>query len=348
MKRSLKIKACSALICSIIFNGTALAQQVEQVQTSHIESNISAFLAEASKSGPGKPMEQMTPAEAQAVLAGAQNSVKVNLSGVVITEVRIPADGQMILLTIVKPAGTNDPLPCFVYFHGGGWMLGDFATNQRLIRDLVISSGTAAVFVNYALTPEAKYPTAINQAYAATKWVAEHGKEIGLDGKRIAVAGNSSGGNMAAVVAIMAKDKRGPKIKLQLLLWPITDANFDTGSYQQFALNPILTKNVMIWFWENYLPDAAKRNDIYASPLQATLKQLKGLPPAIVLTAENDVLRDEGEAYARRLDQAGVRTVCTRYNGMVHDWALLNPFSQIPAARAAIAQASAELKNSLQ
>jgi acetyl esterase/lipase len=234
-----------------------------------------------------------------------------------------------------------------MFFHGGGWVLGDFPTHERLVRDLVVGSGAAAVFVNYTPSPEAHYPVAINQAYAATKWVAEHGKEINVDGKRLAVAGNSVGGNMAAVVALMAKDKGTPAIKFQVLLWPVTDANFDTGSYNQYAEGHFLTRNMMKWFWDNYTTDAKQRSEIYASPLRATTAQLKGLPPALVQTAGADVLRDEGEAYARKLDEAGVPVTSVRYNGMIHDYGLLNVVSQVPAVRSAMLQASEELKEHL-
>jgi acetyl esterase/lipase len=174
--------------------------------------------------------------------------------------------------------------------------------------------------------------------------VAEHGKEINVDGKRLAVAGNSVGGNMAAVVSLMAKDKGTPAIKYQVLLWPVTDANFDTGSYEQFAEGHFLTRNMMKWFWDNYTTDPKQRAEIYASPLRATLDQLKGLPPALVQTAGADVLRDEGEAYARKLDQAGVPVTAVRYNGMIHDYGLLNVVSQVPEVRSAMLQASQELK----
>jgi len=239
-------------------------------------------------------------------------------------------------------------LPVFMFFHGGGWVLGDFPTHQRLIRDLVVGSGAVAVYVDYTPSPEAHYPTAINQAYAATRWVAEHGKAIGVDGKRLAVAGNSVGGNMAAVVALKAKEAGTPKLRFQLLLWPVTDASFETGSYKQFAEGHFLTTGMMKWFWNSYTTDAKAREQIYASPLRASSDQLKGLPPALVQTAEFDVLRDEGEAYARKLDAAGVTVTAVRYNGMIHDYGLLNPLSQVPEVKAAMRQAAGELKVHLQ
>ncbi|WP_236216110.1 alpha/beta hydrolase [Pseudomonas rhodesiae] len=328
--------------------GTLLALSIGSAfaATGEVEHNTQAFL-DALNAGTGKPIEQLTPKDARAVLAGAQAGVKLTLPQADVSHKTIQVDGQPLELTIVRPAGVKGTLPVFMFFHGGGWVLGDYPTHERLVRDLMAGSGAAAVFVNYTPSPEAHYPVAINQAYAATKWVAEHGKEINVDGKRLAVAGNSVGGNMAAVVSLMAKDKGTPAIKFQLLLWPVTDANFETASYNQYAEGHFLTKNMMKWFWDNYTTDAKQRAEIYASPLRATTAQLKGLPPAMVQTAGADVLRDEGEAYARKLDEAGVPVTAVRYNGMIHDYGLLNVVSQVPAVRSALLQASDELKQHL-
>ncbi|AKJ99498.1 alpha/beta hydrolase [Pseudomonas chlororaphis] len=327
--------------------GTLLALSVSSAFANGIvEHNTQAFL-DALNAGTGKPLEQLSPKDARAVLVGAQAGVKLTLPKADVSEKTIQADGQSISLTIVRPAGVKGELPVFMFFHGGGWVLGDFPTHERLVRDLVAGSGAVAVFVNYTPSPEAHYPVAINQAYAATKWVAEHGKQINVDGKRLAVVGNSVGGNMAAVVALMAKDKGTPAIRFQALLWPVTDANFETASYNQFAEGHFLSKNMMKWFWDNYTTDAGQRSEIYASPLRASTAQLKGLPPALVQTAEADVLRDEGEAYARKLDAAGVPVTAVRYNGMIHDYGLLNVVSQVPAVRSAMLQVSQELKQHL-
>ncbi len=334
---------------SKVLTGTLLALSVSSAFAagdSGVEHNTQAFL-DALNSGTGKPIEQLSPKDARAVLVGAQSGVKLTLPKADVSEKTIKVDGQSISLNIVRPAGVKGTLPVFMFFHGGGWVLGDFQTHERLVRDLVAGSGAVAVFVNYTPSPEAQYPTAINQAYAATRWVAEHGKEINVDGKRLAVAGNSVGGNMAAVVALMAKEKGTPALRYQVLLWPVTDANFNTASYDQYAEGHFLTRNMMKWFWDNYTTDAAQRNEIYASPLRATTEQLKGLPPALVQTASADVLRDEGEAYARKLDQAGVPVTAVRYNGMIHDYGLLNVVSQVPAVRSAMLQASEELKTHL-
>ena len=311
-----------------------------------VEHQIQAFLNALAAAG-GRPIETLAPAEARAVLVSAQAGAKVTLAPAEVSERVIHLDGQDLRLNIVRPQGAKGALPVFMFFHGGGWILGDFPTHERFVRDLVADSGAVAVFVNYTPSPEAHYPVAINQAYAATKWVAEHGSEIGVDGKRLAVAGNSVGGNMAAVVALMAKEKGTPVIRAQILFWPVTDANFENASYDEFAEGHFLTRALMEWFWDAYTTNPSERQEIYASPLLASPEQLQGLPPALIQTAEKDVLRDEGEAYARKLDAAGVTVVATRYNGMIHDFGLLNVLSGVPATRAALHQASEELKEQL-
>ncbi|RFZ91201.1 alpha/beta hydrolase [Mucilaginibacter conchicola] len=307
---------------------------------------IRPFL-KALNSGGGKPIEQLSPPEARDVLTGAQNSVKFDYSTVDETEKTISRNGMSVKLHIMKPKGIKANAPVFIFIHGGGWVLGDYPTHRRLVRDLVTGSGAVAVFPDYSRSPEAKYPTAINEIYAATEWVAQHGAEIGVNGKNLAVVGNSVGGNMTGVIALMAKDKKGPKIQLQVMLWPVTDANFDTESYNLYANGRFLSKKMMQWFWESYLPETEKRKEIYASPLQATVEQLKGLPPALVQTAENDVLRDEGEAYARKLNEAAVPVTLTRYGGLIHDYGLLNPIADVPAIKVAIQQAAATIKAAL-
>ena len=312
-----------------------------------IEHTTQGFL-DALAAGGGKPLETLAPKDARAVLSSAQAGVKVDVSGISVERRTIQADGQPLEIRVVRPEGSKGELPVFMFFHGGGWVLGDYPTHERLIRDLVVGSGAAAVYVDYTPSPEAKFPTAINQAYAATRWVAEHDKEIGVDGSRLAVAGNSVGGNMAAVVALKAKEAGTPKLRFQALLWPVTDANFNNASYNQFAEGHFLTRNMMQWFWNNYTTDPRQRDDIHASPLRASLEQLQGLPPALVQTAEMDVLRDEGEAYARKLDAAGVPVIAVRYNGMIHDYGLLNVLSTVPSVRSAMDQAAQALKAHLQ
>lgn len=311
-----------------------------------IFSEVRAFL-QALNSGDDKPLEQLGPVDARQVLVGAQQSVDVDYSGIEESEKEITQNGQTVKIHIVKPIGVKENAPVFIFIHGGGWILGDYPTHRRLVRDLVVESGAVAVFPDYTPSPEAKYPAAIRQIYAATQWVAEHGSEIGVDGKNLAVVGNSVGGNMTAVTALMAKKNKRPHIKLQVMLWPVTDANFETASYNEFSEGRFLTKNMMKWFWDNYLPDEKQRRDIYASPLQASVEELKRLPPALVQTAENDVLRDEGEAYARKLNEAGVPVTLTRYGGLIHDYGMLNPLAHIPAVKTAVLQAAAVIKETL-
>lgn len=325
---------------------TQLNKSVKAEDDPRIFTEVRAFL-KALNSGTGKPIEQLSPAAARQVLTDAQNSVTPDYSGIEESESTITQDGIHVDIHITKPAGIGPNAPVFIFIHGGGWVLGDYPTHRRLVRDLVVASGAVAVFPDYTPSPEARYPTAINQIYATVKWVSEHGKEIGVNEKNLAVVGNSVGGNMTASVVLMAKEKKGPAIKLQVLLWPVTDANFETGSYNELGEGRFLTKNMMIWFWDNYLPDKDKRKEIYASPLQASIEQLKGLPPALIQTAENDVLRDEGEAYARKLNEAGVEVTLTRYGGLIHDYGLLNPLSSVPAVKTALVQAASVIKAAL-
>ena len=336
------MKAAHTLIATALIAATAGAGAAS---LPGVERQTASFLKAIEG---GKPMETMTPQEARAVLAGAQAGAESKLAPAEVSERTVDLDGKPVKLTIVRPADVKGVLPAFMFFHGGGWVLGDYATHEPLVRDLVAGSGAVAVFVNYTPSPEAGYGVAIKEAYAATRWVAEHGARIGVDGKRLAVAGNSVGGNMAAVVSLMAKEQGAPALRSQVLLWPVTDANFDTDSYKQFASGHFLTRNMMKWFWDNYTRDQAARRDIHASPLQASTAQLKGLPPALIQTAEFDVLRDEAEAYGRKLDAAGVEVKSVRYNGMIHDFGLLNALSDVPAVRSALGQAAQELKLRLQ
>lgn len=311
----------------------------------HLDKGVREFLKVLNTGGPG--LETLAPDAAKKVLADAQASVKVNISGIDVTEKTITNDGLTVALNIVRPAGVKGKLPVFIFIHGGGWILGDFPTHERLVRDIVVKSGYAAVFVNYTRTPEAQYPTQINEIYAATKWVAEHGDEINVDGKNLAVVGNSVGGNMTAVTALMSKDKNGPKIKGIVMMWPIVDANFETESYKKFGKDRFLTTPVMKWMYDFYIKDPEKRKEVYASPLQATTEQLKGLPPTLIIVAENDILRDEGEAFGRKLDEAGVTVTTARYLGMIHDFGLLNGLAENPSVHALSNQVSGQLREYL-
>jgi acetyl esterase len=327
-------------------NTSAVAPAPYFATDPHLDPQVITFLNGLNTGGPG--LETLTPLQARQVLVGAQASVKVDLSGIEVSQKTIEQDGYTVPLHIVRPIGTADTvLPVFIFIHGGGWVLGDFPTHQRMVRDLVVLSGFVAVFVNYTPTPDAQFPQAINEIYAATTWVAEYGAEINVDGTNLAVVGNSVGGNMTAVTTLQAKAKGGPHIKLQILLWPIVDADFETESYQLYGQDRFLTTPLMKWMYDMYIADPEQRKQIYASPLQATVEELRDLPPALIQVAENDVLRDEGEAYGRKLSEAGVPATTIRYNGMIHDFGLLNGLAEVPAVRSLFVHAAAELKKYL-
>ncbi|OLZ59586.1 alpha/beta hydrolase [Amycolatopsis keratiniphila] len=249
---------------------------------------------------------------------------------------------------IVRPQGVTGPLPVIVYIHGAGWVFGNFHTHERLVRELAVGAGAAVVFPEYDRSPEARYPVAIEQNYAVAKWVAEHGAENGLDGTKIAIAGDSVGGNMTAALTLLAKQRGDVTFRQQVLFYPVTDASFETESYQRFAEGYFLALDGMKWFWDQYTTDPAQRAEITASPLRASLDELAGLPPALVITAEADVLRDEGEAYAAKLRQAGVPVTAVRYQGIVHDFVMLNTLRGTHAAEAAIKQAIGVLRTALE
>ncbi len=240
---------------------------------------------------------------------------------------------------IVKPAGTEGTLPVILYIHGAGWVFGNAHTHDRLVRELAVGAKAAVVFPEYDLSPEARYPVAIEQNYTVAQWVVEQGPSKGLDGSRLAVAGDSVGGNMTAALTLMAKERGDVPLVQQVLFYPVTDANFDTGSYQQFATGYFLRRDAMQWFWDQYTTDEAERARITASPLRATTEQLQDLPPALVITGEADVLRDEGEAYANKLREAGVPVTAVRFQGIIHDFVMLNALRETHAARSAIAMA---------
>ncbi|MTH96087.1 alpha/beta hydrolase [Roseibium sp. RKSG952] len=248
-----------------------------------------------------------------------------------------------VRIRIIRPEGADGKLPVIMYFHGGGWVMGDRNTHDNLIRELSAQTGAAVVFVEYDNAPEVKYPDNNEQAYAATEYVAKNADALGVDASRIAVAGDSAGGNMAAAVTLMAKERQGPELIHQVLFYPVTDDISDNSSYTAFGEGPFLTEKAMDYFLEANYP-ADRRDEVLAFPLRASVDQLKGLPDATVIVAENDLLRDEGEAYARKLTQAGVTVTATRYNGTIHDFVMLNALADTPAARAAISQAASELK----
>ncbi|HXB95512.1 MAG TPA: alpha/beta hydrolase [Puia sp.] len=335
---------------------------VDYLSDEHLAPGVKEFLKIANAPG-SRPIESLPIPAARQVLIDAQKAFNVDYSGIEESEKAIEANGFTIPLNIVRPAGVRGDLPvgtggdlpvgiggdlpAFIFVHGGGWVLGDYPTHRRLVRDLVVASGCAAVFVNYTLSPEAHYPQAIHEIYAAAKWVSEHGEEIGVDGGKLAVAGNSAGGNMAGATSLMASEKKGPHLRAQVLMWPVTDATFTEESYDLYGEGRFLTVPLMKWSWDQYTPNPEARKERHASLLNATIDELKGLPPTLIQVAENDILRDEGEAFGRRLLEAGVDATTIRYNGMIHDWGMLNGLANEPATRSLILHAAAHLRHHL-
>jgi acetyl esterase len=283
-------------------------------------------------------------ADARDMYVKGQALVPLIKQPVLIEDRTISAGEGSVKLRIFRPEGSTGRLPVVMYFHGGGWVLGDADTFDYFMRELTNGAGAAVVFVEYSRSPEARYPVALEECYAATKWVAKHGSELGLNASQIAVAGDSAGGNLATVVCLLAAQRGGPDIAAQVLIYPTTGSDFNSPSFQEFATGYFLTRETSQWFWKQYAGGQAIEHEPTACPLQATVDQLKDLPPALIITGECDVLRDEGEAYARKLTEAGVPVACTRYLGAIHGFIGINALADTPVARAATAQVKAMLR----
>ena len=256
--------------------------------------------------------------------------------------------GREISIRVVRPLGwKNGPLPVALFVHGGGWVVGGKDTHDRLVRDIAHGAEVAVVFVDYSRAPEARYPVAVEEVYAALAWVRGSGRSIALDPARVALVGDSAGGNIVAAVTLLGRTRGGPTADLQVLLCPATDTSFTQPSYAEFADGYFLTRAGLQWAWDQYVPDRSSRAASTVAPLRAAASDLTGLPPALIITAEFDILRDEGEAYARRLTAAGVRVTATRDLGTIHAFTVLNPLAHTPAARAAVAQIAQTLRDAL-
>lgn len=307
-----------------------------------LESSTRAFVDSLAGAA---PIQTLAQTDARAVLAGAQSAAAVTLPDVSIKDVTLPlGPSGHTDIRVIRPMGATGVLPAIVYMHGGGWVLGDRDTHDRLIRELAVGANAALIFVDYERSPESRYPVAIEQGYAVAKHIADNADKLNVDGNRLAIAGDSVGGNMATVIALLAKERKGPTFKAQVLFYPVTDASMSSGSYETFAAGPWLTRDAMAWYWDQYIPEPARRAEIHASPLNATTQDLAGLPQTLLVVDENDVLRDEGEAYGRKLAEAGVRVTSVRYNGTIHDFVLLNALAMTPAVRGAIGQATGYLR----
>ena len=289
---------------------------------------------------------ELTPAGARKVLDDVQ-AAPIDKLPVDDRWITIPAEVGDVRVRIVRPPGAVGTLPVILYMHGGGWVLGNADTHDRLVRELAVGTGAAVVFVEYDRSPEAHYPVAIEQGYATARWIMREGAANQLDPDRVAVAGDSVGGGMTAALTLMASERGDVRFVQQSMYYPVTDARMHTASYEQFAEGYFLTAKAMAWFWDAYLPEVDRRSESFASPLRASDEQLAGLPPAFLIVDEADVLRDEGEAYAARLRAAGVAVTTVRYDGITHDFMMLNPLSDTHATRVAVAQAIAVLRGAL-
>lgn len=309
-----------------------------------VEPIMQKFLDEINSQG-GTPIYELTPNEARNVLLKVQD-IPIEILPADIEDTKIPAGPKgEINIRIIRPNGNNSQLPVILYFHGGGWILGDKITHDRLVRELANGTQAAVLLIDFSRSPENQYPLAIEEAYETIKYISENNKSFNLDSSKLVVAGDSVGGNMATVLAMLVKERGGPKISYQVLFYPVTDANFETESYKQFSKGYWLSKDAMKWFWNAYLPDEEERKKYTVSPLQASLEQLQGLPPVLIITNEYDVLRDEGEAYAHKLMKAGVNVTAIRLLGTIHDCLLLNPITHAQIIRNTIEFVSCKLSN---
>ncbi len=326
-------------------NGNNVKKRPDYLSDDHLSTGTKEYL-KVLNSG-DTPVESLPPAEARKVLEDAQSSVNVDLSGIDEEEKIIETDGFKIVINITRPKNIKEKLPVFIFLHGGGWVLGDYPTHRRLVRDIVVESGFASVFVNYTRSPEGKFPQALDEIYAVTKWVAENGDQINVDGKKLAVIGNSVGGNMTIATSIRAKQNNGPEIKCQILMWPYSNAATDADSYIEYGEQRFLTTPLMKWMRDNYIRTPEDYKNPFISPVIAEKDQLRGLPPTLIEVAENDILRDDGETLGRHLDEAGVYVTTVRFNGVIHDWGLLNGFAEIAPVQSLVLLSAAMLKKYL-
>ena len=297
--------------------------------------NITQTFIDNIESREGKPLYEITPEEAREFLSDLQKEFYSPIQAKT-EDINIfcPVSGD-ISVRLVRPENyTNEKLPLIIYCHGGGWVMGDADAFDMTVRTIANHTNSVVGFINYPRSPEFQYPDALNQIYDAIKYFAQNGSDYNIDSERIAIAGDSAGGNMAASAVIKIKKEGGPKLRFQALIYPVTDAEMNTESYKEFKNGPWLSKKAMEYFWDSYVPEKNKRKEIYVSPLKAEIEDLYGLPPALIITAENDVLRDEGEAYARKLIEAGVDTACVRINNTCHDFILLNALRESKATKA--------------
>ena len=285
------------------------------------------------------PYNELSPLEARQQMLSLSPPVDPELSVRKVDDLRISGPLNEIPIRLYYPEGTS-PYPVIVYFHGGGWVIGNLETHNAICHALAKTSGCLVAAVDYRLAPEHRYPAAIEDAYAATSWICKNAGRIQADPLRMAVMGESAGGALATVVSMMARDQDDRRIALQVLVYPVTDNNFNTSSYLNYGEGYSLTRDLMIWFWNHYLGNKENAGQPYASPLRA--ENLSNLPDALILTAEYDPLCDEGESYAKKLQESGVNVTLTRYDGMIHGFFRMT--SKLDKAKGALTQVTDEIK----
>ena len=309
----------------------------------YVSQDVQKFLDRISQKQT-KPLFKMTPESAREFLSDIQGNNRIELE-TEIEDLTIPTElAGNVKVRCVRPKNVKDKLPAIIYAHGGGWVMGDEYIFNRLIKQIAIEANAALFFINYTRAPEAKYPTALNQIYGVMDYVYYHPDEFNLISKKIVIAGDSAGANMVASTMLMSKFAHGPEILAQILFYPVTDASMSTKSYKTFQNGPWLTQKAMEYFFDAYLPDERLKSDKYVSPLKASIDDLKGLPPTIIFTVENDVLRDEGEGFARKLATAGIDVINFRVNGTIHDFLMLNDLANSPQTKAVLTSACAIIK----
>lgn len=299
----------------------------------NLANDVETFLEEIEERE-GKPLYEMTPEEAREFLLSVQRKNYINIKAEVTDKTISSSTAENIDIRIIKPEAKTEKLPAVIYAHGGGWVMGDKEAYDMLIKRIANEAECCVIFVNYKKSPEYTYPTALNEICGVLEYITKYPDEFNIDINRIALAGDSAGGNLAAACALKTNYEGGPKIKALALLYPVTDSSMKTKSYDEFKNGPWLSKKAMEYFWENYIPDKKRREETYASPLNASTDELKNLPQTLILTVENDVLRDEGEEFARKLDEAGVETANIRINGTIHDFMMLNALAQTSSTKA--------------
>lgn len=325
------------ILLAIIFQLKGIAQ-TNLAGSYGLDPDVQEFL-NAIHSYDGPPLQDLSLEIGRNAMVEMQKDSTLNYDEVTIEKETFNLNKKTVQTVIVKPKKSKEEiLPVLIYFHGGGWVYNSFETHKRLMCDIAFKANIGIVFVEYSRAPEAKFPIANEEGYLTALYLSKHGKKHGLDPTKISIGGDSAGGNMATVIALMSKERQEFELVSQVLINPVTDTNTNTKSYEQFSKGHYLSRDIMIWFWNMYAPDKSKHHSSKISPLKATNEELTHLPQTLLITAEYDVLRDEGEAYAKKLRMAKVPVISTRYGRTIHDFVVLNALKDTNPSKAALNQ----------